>query len=283
RHQAIEEHFTFWNADKYEALSMDAIDAICSLSSELAVFKQTLNLCNEDFQCFLSKEQVYLTVALSSNLDPMNNSAFNMFKSLMSSRHRTAWLAAHEKSTVAVTSVAPTDLTAATVAIRNAQIKCELTFMKLQQTMILASHIQGQLSLAEPWTIGYEEYNLYKEEAWLSQYRKALGELEHLVVMRLFELTKASLTGTGKSHTDQISKALQCRSEAIHKAIARCNTQAVALNLPHPTISWKDITKYTILGEFDLLQQARDNVRMQEWARPAVCKATATCFVVFSF
>ncbi|KAF8441341.1 hypothetical protein L210DRAFT_2067464 [Boletus edulis BED1] len=136
----------------------------------------------------------------------------------------------------------------------------------------------GQLSLAEPWTIGCEEYNLYKEEARLSQYRKALGELEHLVVMRLFELTKASLTGTGYKLRQQISKALQRRSEAIRKAIARYNTQAVALNPPRPTISWKDITKYTILGEFDLLRQARDDVRMQEWARPAVREATAKFF-----
>ncbi|KAF8128109.1 hypothetical protein EV363DRAFT_1265552 [Boletus edulis] len=220
RYQAIEEHFTFWNADKYEALTTfcflqrfirnhyrDAIDAIRSLSSELAVLKQTLNLCNEDFQCFLSKEQVYL----SSVKQPQPREQFCIqYVQVLDEleTQRTAWLAAREKSTVAVTSVAPMDLTAATVAIRNAQIKCELTFMKLQQTTILASHIQGQLSLAEPWTIGYEEYNLYKEEVRLSQYRKALGELEHLVVMRLFELTKALLTGTGKSRTD-----VMCQSE----------------------------------------------------------------------
>lgn len=52
----------------------------------------------------------------------------------------------------------------------------------------------------------------------------------------------------------------------------------MALNPPRPTISWKDITKYTILGEFDLLRQARDDVRMQEWARPAVREATAKFF-----
>ncbi|KAI9566713.1 hypothetical protein HD554DRAFT_1983322, partial [Boletus coccyginus] len=67
-------------------------------------------------------------------------------------------------------------------------------------------------------------------------------------------------------------------SEAIHKAIARYNAQAMALNPPCPTISWKDITKYMILGKFDLLQHARDDIQEQEWARPAVREATAKFF-----
>ena len=50
------------------------------------------------------------------------------------------------------------------------------------------------------------------------------------------------------------------------------------MNPPRPTISWKDITKYTILGEFDLLQHARDDIREQKWARPAVREATAKFF-----
>ena len=58
----------------------------------------------------------------------------------------------------------------------------------------------------------------------------------------------------------QISKALQRRSEAIRKAITRYNIQAAALNPPRPSISWKDITQYTFLGEFDLLRHMRDDI-----------------------
>jgi metal-responsive CopG/Arc/MetJ family transcriptional regulator len=43
----------------------------------------------------------------------------------------------------------------------------------------------------------------------------------------------------------QISKALQRRSEAIRKAITHYNTQAVALDPPRPKISWKQIASYT--------------------------------------
>ena len=76
----------------------------------------------------------------------------------------------------------------------------------------------------------------------------------------------------------QISKALQRRSEAIRKAITRYNIQAAALNPPRPSISWKDITQYTFLGEFDLLRHTRDDIRERVWARPAVRDATAKFF-----
>lgn len=50
------------------------------------------------------------------------------------------------------------------------------------------------------------------------------------------------------------------------------------LNPPRPTISWKDITQYAFLGEFDLLRHTRDDVRERLWARPAVREATAKFF-----
>jgi len=68
----------------------------------------------------------------------------------------------------------------------------------LQNTEALAAHIQGQLGLESPWSVGGEEYNCYKEEATFGNYCEALGELERLVVMRLFELSKLSMSGTGK-------------------------------------------------------------------------------------
>lgn len=76
----------------------------------------------------------------------------------------------------------------------------------------------------------------------------------------------------------QISKALQRRSEAIRKAITRYNTQAVALDPPRPKISWKQIASYTILGEFDLLRQSSGQVQEQCWSQPAYREATVKYF-----
>lgn len=85
-------------------------------------------------------------------------------------------------------------------------------------------------------------------------------------------------SSTGYKLRQQISKALQRRSEAIRKAIARYNDQAARLTPPRPPISWKDITKYTFIGEFDLLRHTRDDVRERIWARPAVREATSKFF-----
>ncbi|KAG1831401.1 hypothetical protein EV424DRAFT_1470127 [Suillus variegatus] len=132
----------------------------------------------------------------------------------------------------------------------------------------LVSHIESQLCVDVQWEIGSEEYNHFKAEASLGKYYTALDELECLVMMRLFELSKLLLSGT----------ALQQCSEAICKAIICYNIQASALNPPHEKISWKDITNYSFLGEFDLLWHSCSNVQKETWAKPAYQEATSKYF-----
>ena len=62
------------------------------------------------------------------------------------------------------------------------------------------------------------------------------------------------------------------------RAVLLISIQAAALNPPRPPISWKDITQYTFLGEFDLLWHTRDDVRERVWAKPAVREVTAKFF-----
>ncbi|KAG2045792.1 hypothetical protein BDR06DRAFT_900172 [Suillus hirtellus] len=84
----------------------------------------------------------------------------------------------------------------------------------------------------------------------LGKYCAALDELECLVVMRLFELLKLSLSGIAYKLHQQIGKDLQWRWDAIHNAN---DHQATSPILPRPKIAWKDISKYSFLGKFDLL------------------------------
>ncbi|KAL4071582.1 hypothetical protein V8B97DRAFT_2023737 [Scleroderma yunnanense] len=66
-HQAIEQHFAFWNADKYAALSKylqmnfnKAIQAISTLTLELDIIKKEYNLADDDFVWFHVDECNYL-------------------------------------------------------------------------------------------------------------------------------------------------------------------------------------------------------------------------------
>ncbi|KAL4066814.1 hypothetical protein J3A83DRAFT_4374896 [Scleroderma citrinum] len=138
-------------------------------------------------------------------------------------------------------------------AINQACIQVDLVYAKLQNAEALAAHLQGQLGLKLPWEVGGEEYMHYKEEATLSKYHEALDEVECLVIMHLFELSKLRMSQTG-------NKSLQWRSKAIQKAIAWYSIQAAVLNPSQSPISWKDITHYTLLGEFNLLWHTKDDV-----------------------
>lgn len=59
--------------------------------------------------------------------------------------------------------------------------------------------LENQLRLRERWESDSEEYQSIKSKVVERQYRRALDELERLVVQRLFELTKLNLSGTGMS------------------------------------------------------------------------------------
>ncbi|KAH0828585.1 hypothetical protein J3R83DRAFT_2887, partial [Lanmaoa asiatica] len=107
---------------------------------------------------------------------------------------------------------------------------------------------------------------------------QALGELEQLVIMRLFELIKCGMSDTGYKLCQQISKNLQQRSEAIRRVIMCYNDQAAHLTPPRPPILWKEITKYNFVGKFDLLCHTSNDVHECTWVRLAVRKATTKFF-----
>lgn len=85
-------------------------------------------------------------------------------------------------------------------ALIQAQIRVDTTYAKIQNVEALVAQMEIQLGIKECWAIGSTNYLQFKEEATLRKYRTVLNELEHLVVMRLFELLKLSLSGTGSTH-----------------------------------------------------------------------------------
>ncbi|KAI6028158.1 hypothetical protein EDC04DRAFT_2869154 [Pisolithus marmoratus] len=167
---SIEEHITFWNEDKYEALStshfiqnhyQEAMESVHRLSSELTFLKAALNLTDDDFP-------------------------------------QMEWSSACDGANAALSGIVEGDFSTMANAINQAHIWVKLAYTKFQNMEALAVHIQGQLGLELPWKVDGEEYNHYREEAMFGKYHKALGELEWLVVMHLFELSKLAMLGTGK-------------------------------------------------------------------------------------
>ncbi|KAJ8580560.1 hypothetical protein M405DRAFT_708220, partial [Rhizopogon salebrosus TDB-379] len=261
RHQTIEEHFAFWDADKYATLK--ALSSIKTLTGELSILKDTLGLTDADFIRFHSEERSYLDSL--KNPPPRELLQIRYVEVLDElAERRSEWELAREAGNQALTNVPAGDLSQISAALSQARIRVDSAYAKLQNAEAFTAHTEMQLQIEERWEIGGDAYNQYKQEASLRQYRVALDDLERLVVMRLFELSKLSLSGTG-----QIGKALQRRSDAIRNALNRYNVQAAKLNPPRPQLSWKDITEYSFLGEFDLLRQSRSDIRELNWTKPA--------------
>ncbi|EPS93141.1 hypothetical protein FOMPIDRAFT_131399 [Fomitopsis schrenkii] len=118
------------------------------------------------------------------------------------------------------------------------------------------------------WLPGSLEYQEASRLLTDREYRRSLDELERLVVQRLFELTKAGMSGTGYKMREKITQALKARAEAIKKALNRHNEHALKLQPPRPTLSWKEIVEMAAVADFDLLRETREDIRKQPWTKP---------------
>ncbi|KIK35799.1 hypothetical protein CY34DRAFT_95461, partial [Suillus luteus UH-Slu-Lm8-n1] len=204
RQQTIEEHFAFWDQDKYAALSVflrnhyrEVLTLIHELSVEVSAVKKALNLTDADFAQFHTDERSYLE---SLKEQPLNDRLHICYVQVLDdlAEQRLEWDRAREAANQALTRVTVGDIYQINAALSQARIRVDTAYTKLQHAETFTGHIEGRLRIEERWTIGGDEYNKYREEASLQKYRTALDELEHLVVMRLFELSKLSLSSTGK-------------------------------------------------------------------------------------
>ena len=70
-----------------------------------------------------------------------------------------------------------------------------------------------------------------------------------------------------------ITKALQTRSQAIRNALKRYNAAANKLQPPREQLTYRSIIEYSFIGDFSLLKASRQDIHLQDWARPAVHEA----------
>jgi hypothetical protein len=108
--------------------------------------------------------------------------------------NRREWEVARGAANQVLTAISPADIQKTLLHARN---RVDSAYTKLQTAETLVCSIEMNLSIQEQWTVCSPEYIKFREETVLTNYRAALDELERLVVMRLFELAKISVSGTG--------------------------------------------------------------------------------------
>jgi hypothetical protein len=82
----------------------------------------------------------------------------------------------------------------------------------------------------------------------------------------------------GYSLRKHIANALKARSIAIRTALDRYNAAASALVPPRQVLDWEQVVEYTFLSDFDLLRDARQDIRIKPWATPAARLAIDQAF-----
>ncbi|KAI5990638.1 hypothetical protein EDD15DRAFT_2170207 [Pisolithus albus] len=205
RHQAIEEHFAFWDADKYAALSKflrmhfdEAIRAISSLTFELDIIKKEFNLVDDDFIRFHADEHKYLTNLKQPALHDQLLIRYTQILDELEVYHA-EWDSTREAASNALSEVPTGNLQELAITIKQSHVRVDTAYAKLQFAETHTSNMEMHLGIQPRWEINGEEYKHYKTEAMMVKYRAALDDLERLVVMQLFELSKMAMSGTGRS------------------------------------------------------------------------------------
>ncbi|EPQ56035.1 hypothetical protein GLOTRDRAFT_40987, partial [Gloeophyllum trabeum ATCC 11539] len=193
RQQAIDEHLTFWNIDKYEALSTfltnhyrEALRIIETHPPEIRRMQESLGLSDNDCHDFVQQEQDYLQ-SLKKEL-PEESLRFQYMEALKEVEKKQ-----HLK--YLTTTPALPNLHKSLMSAGRSICSAETKFENAETT---ATQLKAALQLRTRWTPENTDYQEMKDKLRERKYRKVLDELERLVVQRLFELSKLNLSGTGK-------------------------------------------------------------------------------------
>ncbi|KAJ7725663.1 hypothetical protein DFH07DRAFT_758581 [Mycena maculata] len=264
RQQAIDEHFDFHDLDKHAASGnfiyqnyRQAIEKIGLNRNQLDILERRLHTTGRDYESALLAERKY-------------------FKELPEDGSRED----AEASKVAFNRL-DYDI------VRNGYQRTEITrirtryrttYDKYLATLEEVCRYEDLHSIAERWTPACQEYKDALVVMTERQYKKAVSELERLVVGRLFETTKLGMSGVAYKLREKLSKALKTRAEAIRKALTRYNAAAAALNPPRPHLTWHSVVNSASLAEFDWLRETRQDIRSLPWTQPARREAMVLYF-----
>ncbi|KAF7973473.1 hypothetical protein HWV62_15074 [Athelia sp. TMB] len=142
----------------------------------------------------------------------------------------------------------------------------------------LVHALETQLGVVERWTVESTEFKDAERKVAMRQYQRALDHLEGLVVGRIFELNDMNRSQMGYKQRQHVGQALHARSGAIRNALVHYNTAAQNVVPPRQTLEFNEVIEWAFLSDFDLLRDARQDVRERPWATPTGRRAVDEYF-----
>jgi hypothetical protein len=168
------------------------------------------------------------------------------------------------------------------------------TFERWQAKNMEVLRYEEEHNIETRWAPTSQEYRDALTVVTERKYRRAIDDLERLVVQRLFEMTKLGMSGVGMSLfpypdelvfielgyklREKINKSLKARVDAIQSALKRYNEAAAQLNPPRSPLSWESVVNAVNVADFDLLRDTRQDIRSLDWAQVANREGTVLYF-----
>ncbi|KAG8917673.1 hypothetical protein FRC02_002971 [Tulasnella sp. 418] len=269
RHQRIDLHFRQWDADKLLSMGTFIADnykqALTVIAEYRDIFAQVQNLeliANMDFDRWHEEEKVYL---VGLRKEPEEETMAIAYVEAIDNLR-----AAEESFDLKKRTLQrPPQVNQAGEVRRTITLTYKAALDKVNKFSEVVETLEAQMNLSERWDPEHPRYKETKGYMKIRRYRLDLDRLERLVVQRLFELQKGHLESTGYKLRTHLAKHLKSRSEAIRTALNSFNASARALNPSHVNLKFTDIIQHSFVAEFDLLRDARQDIRQKEWSIPS--------------
>ncbi|OSD02720.1 hypothetical protein PYCCODRAFT_1444831 [Trametes coccinea BRFM310] len=286
RSSLINVFFRQWDDEKYANLGMmlfnnlvQALDIVREQGPVLEQALQSLQLSHKDLEGFSVEERQYfleLRDEQDSNLHAVAYmEALQEFRSVSeelssASRRFNAKAPKTPQLQWADPRTGATDYDADLSSTRKLETQRRYLRDRLKQLTKEVADMEAAMNIDVRWQpedVAYRETLQYMATR---KYQQALGKLQRLVILRLFELHKMNLAQTGYHMRTYIAKNLQRRCKAIRNAVNSYNAAAAALDPPHEALDWTKVSHYTFLEEFTLLQDTGNKLLEKRWAQPHV-------------
>jgi hypothetical protein len=187
----------------------EAVSTITTLQTELLVIKNQLGIMDVVFSQYIVEEKKYLhelkqespTTTMKAQyvwaLNELSQCRYGIVlpnMMIVLTKIRQEWHAARTAANEICTRPP-----SGPIHLMMGQVHCRIdtAYSKMQNAESYVESLENSLDIEQRWTEASPDYKTFYQENVLTNYEWALDDLEWLVVMQLFELTKMSSLGTG--------------------------------------------------------------------------------------
>ncbi|OSD07636.1 hypothetical protein PYCCODRAFT_1359298 [Trametes coccinea BRFM310] len=278
----IDQYFQQWDQEKYANIGLmlfnnlsQALDIVRTQSPVLEQALKSLQLTHADLDRFANEEREFFlnlrdeedhnlhAVAYVEALQELRSaseelaSASRRFNDKAPEAPQISWQAPRTGATDYDTDLSMT---------RKLETRRRYLRERVKQLTAEVTEMEVALNIEARWQPCDALYQQTLQYMATRKYQRALGKLQRLVILRLFELHKMNLAQTGYRMRTYIAKNLQRRCKAIRSAVKEYNAAAQALDPPRETLDWTRVSHYTFLEEFTLLRGSRDDLHNKPWS-----------------